>query len=292
MPARPPPTIHRHELPPRPARDADHRKDGRVTSIIGRAPIEGQAESHDEGGPEGNERLTAGTGALLLVLYAIEGVTILFLGQLLTAHFFVGFLLIGPVALKLASTGYRFFRYYTGHPVYKRKGPPMPLLRILGPFVVLTSVTVLATGVALGLVGPNASVGPFPMLFLHKASFVLWGVVTGIHVLAYIWRLPRLIGADLRRRDARHGSSAPGRGKRWAVLGLALGAGLVMALAGMHLSSGWANYREEHHRDRACRHDPAACKPPAGQDRPAASGATTAPLAGPADFTRLPRPAA
>ena len=130
-----------------------------MTSIIGRAPIEGQAESHDEGGPEGNERLTAGTGALLLVLYAIEGVTILFLGQLLTAHFFVGFLLIGPVALKLASTGYRFFRYYTGHPVYKRKGPPMPLLRILGPFVVLTSVTVLATGVALGLVGPNAVAG-------------------------------------------------------------------------------------------------------------------------------------
>ena len=37
---------------------------------------------------------------------------------------FLGVLLIGPVALKLASTGYRFVRYYTSEPRYRRKGPP------------------------------------------------------------------------------------------------------------------------------------------------------------------------
>ena len=113
--------------------------------------------------------------AVLLVLFAAEGFTILSLTRLLTWHYFLGFLLIGPVLLKLGSTVYRFTRYYTGSPAYRRKGPPMPLLRILGPFVVITSVTVVATGVALGLLGTDDTIGPFPLLLLHKASFVLLG---------------------------------------------------------------------------------------------------------------------
>ena len=48
------------------------------------------------GGAEGNERLTAITGAVLLVLFAAEGLTILSIHQLITVHFFVGMLLIGP----------------------------------------------------------------------------------------------------------------------------------------------------------------------------------------------------
>jgi hypothetical protein len=62
------------------------------------------------GGVAGNERLTAMTGFVLLVLFAAEGVTILRVHQLLTVHFFVGMLLVGPVALKVAATGYRFAR--------------------------------------------------------------------------------------------------------------------------------------------------------------------------------------
>jgi len=66
------------------------------------------------GGAEGNERLTALTGLVLLVLFAAEGVTILSVRGLLTLHFFLGMLLIGPVALKACSTIYRFVRYYAG----------------------------------------------------------------------------------------------------------------------------------------------------------------------------------
>ena len=55
----------------------------------------------------GNERLTATAGAILLVLLAVEGVTILSIGQLLSFHIVVGLLIIPPVLLKLASTGYR-----------------------------------------------------------------------------------------------------------------------------------------------------------------------------------------
>jgi len=63
------------------------------------------------GGVEGNERLTASAGALLLLLLVAEGVTILFIGPLLSAHVFIGMLLIPPVALKLGVTGWRFARY-------------------------------------------------------------------------------------------------------------------------------------------------------------------------------------
>ena len=58
-------------------------------------------------------------GALLFVLLAVLGVTILRIGQLMWLHLFLGLLLIGPLALKLASTGYRFARYYTGQPSYR-----------------------------------------------------------------------------------------------------------------------------------------------------------------------------
>ena len=76
------------------------------------------------GGTTGNERLTTATGVVLLVLLAVIGVTILRLRSLLWVHLFVGMLLIGPIALKMASTGYRFVRYYTANPRYRRKGPP------------------------------------------------------------------------------------------------------------------------------------------------------------------------
>ena len=157
-----------------------------------------------ERGVEGNERLTALTGTVLLAGFAAEGVTILALGRLLTLHFFLGMLLIGPVLLKIGSVGYRFVRYYTGAGPYVRKGPPAPLLRLLGPVVIATSLAVLGTGVLLAAAGP----GQGPWLFLHKASFVLWFGAMAIHVLAYAWRLPRLLrgapGALACASDIRH----------------------------------------------------------------------------------------
>ena len=57
------------------------------------------------GGSAGNEQLTLALAALLIVLLAVEGATILQIRSLLTIHAFVGMLLIPVVALKLASTG-------------------------------------------------------------------------------------------------------------------------------------------------------------------------------------------
>ena len=82
--------------------------------------------------PRGNQRLTAMTGAILLVLFIAECLTLLSLGNLLTLHVFLGMLLIGPVSLKIASTLWRFTRYYTGSAPYVRRGPPELLQRVTG----------------------------------------------------------------------------------------------------------------------------------------------------------------
>src|SRR5271166_5415599 len=135
------------------------------------------------GGTTGNELLSAVTGAVLIVLLAVIGVTIIRLRPLLSVHMFVGMLLIGPVALKLASTGYRFVRYYAGNESYRRKGPPATWLRVLAPAVVLSTVVVFASGVALLLVGPQSRGTLLP---IHKVSFIIWIAFMGLHVLAHL----------------------------------------------------------------------------------------------------------
>ncbi len=67
-------------------------------------------------GAQGNEKLTAMTGAVLLVGFAVEGLTVLEIHRLLYWHFLLGLVLIGPVLLKISSTLYRFVRYYAAPP--------------------------------------------------------------------------------------------------------------------------------------------------------------------------------
>lgn len=183
-----------------------------------------------EGGVEGNARLTGVAAAALLVLLAVEGATIPFIGSLTGPHIFIGMLLIPPVALKLASTGYRFARYYTGHEAYRADGPPHPLLRLLGPVVVLSTASLFASGVGLAVLGPQGGV----VLGLHKASFVVWLGAMAAHVLAHVLRVPRLATADWGRGDPLPGSSL----RRWLLAG-SLVAGLVIAVATVHLAGPW-----------------------------------------------------
>lgn len=193
------------------------------------------------GSAEGNERLTAMTGAVLLALLAAEGVTILLKRELMTLHFFLGMLLIGPLLLKLGSTGYRFARYYTGSEPYVRKGPPAMLLRLLGPVVILTSAGVVGSGVVLAFTGPATSRLTSLAILAHKAFFVLWFGAMAIHVLWYAPKLPRLLSARSAGRDRVRGALA-GAGRRWLLLTAALAVGLVVALATYHLAGQWAGF--------------------------------------------------
>ena len=167
-------------------------------------------------GSAGNEHLTAVTAAALLLLLAIEGATVLRIQSLLTVHAFVGMLLIPVVAMKLASTGWRMLRYYRGDPDYIRRGPPHVLLRMLvAPVVILSTLVLFGTGVALLALDETSGT----LVGLHKASFVVWVVATGIHVLARVVNLPGL----LRQR-------IPGAALRLALVASAVTAGCLLAI--------------------------------------------------------------
>lgn len=185
------------------------------------------------GGVEGNERLTGATAVVLLVLLAVEGVTILSLRSLLPVHVLVGMLLIPPVALKLGSTGYRFMRYYQRRREYTAKGPPHPLMRFLvAPVLILSTIGVLGTGVLMIAFGRRGMI-----VGLHKASFVVWAGAFGIHVLVYLGRLPRVLRLDRVR----------GGGMRAATIGLSLVAGVALAAGTFPLARPWVH---SHGRDR------------------------------------------
>jgi hypothetical protein len=64
-------------------------------------------------GVEANSRLTSSTALVLFVLLAVEGITVVQVRSLLTLHVFIGMLLVPPVLVKLASTFWRFAKYYS-----------------------------------------------------------------------------------------------------------------------------------------------------------------------------------
>jgi hypothetical protein len=224
-----------------------------------RAVISGEARSETDSRQgrlrvEGNARLTAGTAVVLLVLLAVEGVTVLQIHQLLTLHVVVGLLLVPPVLLKMASTTWRFAHYYRGDAAYREKGPPHPVLRVLGPFVVVLTVILFASGTAL-LLAPNGLGGR--LLLIHKASFVLWLAVTAVHVLGHLVETGRLAPRDWMHHTRRR---VPHAGVRQLSIAasLVIGAVLAVALVG-HVNTYRQTYRGAGH-DRGP--NPPAATPP------------------------------
>jgi hypothetical protein len=185
-------------------------------------------------GVEANARLTGSTAALLLVLLAVEGITIVEIGRLLRLHVFIGVLLVPPVLLKTATTGYRFARYYTGSPPYVRRGPPHAVLRVLGPVVVALTVAVLGTGIAL-LWGPTS--WRHSLLFLHKATFILWFGAMTVHVLGHLVDTARLAPRDWAPRA----DAVPGVWLRRATLLTTIVAGVVLGLLALGHIGQWSH---------------------------------------------------
>lgn len=197
------------------------------------------------GGTDGNELLTAVTGAALIVLLAVLGVTIIRIGSLLWMHLFVGLLLIGPLALKLASTGYRFVRYYTRDPMYVEHGPPEPTLRLIGPLVVGSTLVVFASGLVLLFGGPSARATWFP---IHKLSFFAWLAVMAVHVLGHLPAVGRGLQADYGPAIARLDDGAPGRSGRALALASAIALGVVLAVLLIPQFGPWLHYHFLHHQ--------------------------------------------
>ena len=188
------------------------------------------------GGTEGNEILTSATSVVLVGLLVAEGFTIVNMRGLVTAHMFIGMVLIPPVLLKLASTGYRFGRYYTGARAYREKGPPLLPLRLMAPVLVASTVAVFVTGVLLLVAGHKSDA----VLQLHQLSFIVFGVVFAVHFLAYVPRVVRSLRGDwgaARRR------AVPGTGVRGMLVVTAAGGGAALALSLLPAITAWRGGR-------------------------------------------------
>jgi len=187
-----------------------------------------------DAGVEGNARLTSLNGMLLLALLAVEGFTVLSVRQMITLHVFLGLVLIGPVLLKTGSTTYRFARYYLGSRAYLEKGPPHWLLRVLGPLVIVSSLSLLGTGVGLLAVKPA---DPGLLLTAHKASFAIWVAAMTLHVLGHLLGGAMTAWSEL--RGSSDGSAPWGRGLRVTLIVLALVIGIATATVLLPTASPW-----------------------------------------------------
>lgn len=185
-----------------------------------------------------NTKLTALTGLLIFMLLALEGVTIPFIGPLLTIHVFIGWVLLPPILLKIASTSYRFTMYYTGNTRYVKAGPPKPLLRALGPLVIVFTTLLMWSGIEMVLIGPN---GTNIALWrtIHKASFVVWFGIMAIHVLAYFLKASSFALPELTRTPGSHSVQVPGRNIRLYLVIGSLVAGIILGLMEWHLATSW-----------------------------------------------------
>ena len=111
----------------------------------------------------------------------------------------------------------------------------------------LLTACVFGSGILLAVTGP----GDGPWLSVHRISFIAWAFFITVHVLAYAWRLPRLLVAEARGTTLTGGPAGAGqhvgraveilagRGTRLALLSASLLAGLVIALLTVHLAGNW-----------------------------------------------------
>lgn len=177
---------------------------------------------HDPNSPvEDNRRLTSATGLLLTPLLGLVYLTGVAMDELWHVHYFVGFVLIPVTGVKLASTGYRALRYYTGSALYRTEGPPDFSLRLMAPFLVLAVVIALVTGVWLFI--DKSRTGA--LATLHTDSAVIAAGLIGIHFLGYALPALQHTIADLGRYASRW------RGVRILVVCLALLAGIAVGVA-------------------------------------------------------------
>lgn len=172
---------------------------------------------------EHNQRLTALNGLVLYLLLVAIVVTVADLSGLLAAHYLVGFVLIPPVVLKFASTGYRFWRYYAdGGGPYRLAGPPPAFLRfVVAPVLVVSTVVVLGTGVELWLFGLRFGSVWMPA---HTVSAVVMLLAATVHLLAHLRRSGDVVVDELAGR-----AREPLSTRTWVVASLVSGAVLALA---------------------------------------------------------------
>jgi len=128
---------------------------------------------------------------------------------------------------------------FTGAPTYREKGPPHPLLRVLGPLVVVSSVALLGTGIALILVGPEGSDG---LLVVHQTCFWVWVAMLAVHLVGHLWET--VVTSWTEVRSSLHGRAARQRRWRYLAIALALVLGVGAAAALLPTAAPWATRQD------------------------------------------------
>jgi hypothetical protein len=196
--------------------------------------------------PLGNARLTALVGVLLLGPVALELATVVLgVHSFMSLHVFVGLALIPAVALKLASTGWRFARYYTRSDAYVEHGAPQIAMRLIAPLFVAATVVLFASGVAMGFLHGHALEDSRR---LHGPASVVWLVLFGVHALAY---LRRAVIGSRSEVNADDRSVVPGRTRRGYVIAIAVLSGLLIGAGTVPAQHRWVRLPRDHHRKRA-----------------------------------------
>jgi hypothetical protein len=190
--------------------------------------------------PVGNARLTAIVGLLLLAPVAVEVATIVLgVHTFMSLHVFIGLALIPAVLLKLASTGWRFVRYYTHSKAYVEHGAPQIVMRLLAPLFVAATVVLFASGVGMGLLhGQALDIARR----LHGPASVVWLALFGVHVLVYLKRAL----VDSRQEIV---AAVPGRSARSYLVAATVAVGLIVGVATVPLQHHWVNIHHGHHHD-------------------------------------------
>jgi hypothetical protein len=192
--------------------------------------------------PKGNEHLTAAVGVLLLIPVAVEVGTVLFgVHTFMSWHVFVGLALIPVVVLKLATTGWRFVRYYTRSKPYVAGGPPQTPMRLLAPLFVVATVVLFGSGVAMGFLHGH----PLEIARrLHGPASVIWLLLLGLHVLVYLGRALRRTADDILTVDR---APVPGKSARLYALATAVVCGVLLGAALIPAQHRWVDIRHDHH---------------------------------------------
>jgi len=143
---------------------------------------------------------------------------VLFIRPLLLVHYFVGILLIPPLAAKLFSTGYRFFRYYTNDPAFRLAGAQPLLLRFgVAPVLVVSTVAVFGTGLELWVFGLRFGGG---WISAHTLSAVVFMFAVTVHSLSHLRHSAEAVADEV---------SAPRPRRTLITAGLVLGGVLAVA---------------------------------------------------------------
>jgi len=109
-------------------------------------------------------------------------------------------------------------------------------INVLGPLVMVSTVILMGSGIALWLAGPQSRT----LFRIHQLTFVAWFALVVVHVASHLLRATRLAAADSRDAGARR-PVVRGASKRRRLVALSVVVGLAVGLAGRTVTTGWSH---------------------------------------------------